>query len=158
MQISYELQTQLEKVIQGLGYEFWGLEMAQEGRRSVLRIYIESPKGIGHQDCQLVSRQLDAFLEVELNQETSFYLEVSSPGADRRLFTLAQCERYLGHGVMLKLMAPIQDRKRYSGVLLRTTETEIELHVDGLGAVSLPFSNVQKANLVPDFSKPKTLQ
>lgn len=158
VQISHELQKQLEKVVQGLGYEFWGMEMAQEGRRPILRFYIESPNGISHQDCQLVSRQVEAFLEVELSEQTSFCLEVSSPGADRRLFNLNQCARYVGCTVLLKLIASVQDRKNYTGVLLRTTQAEIELHVDGVGAVAFSFSNVSRASLVPDFSKSRTVQ
>jgi len=139
----------LEPVITAMGYELLGIEYISQGRHSLLRIYLDKPEGIVVEDCEKVSRQVSAVLDVEDPISGQYTLEVSSPGLDRPLFTLAQCERFVGEQVNLRLHAPHQGRKRFKGLLSAVSDGQIAVEVDG-NVYEIPFDLVEKANLIPD--------
>lgn len=133
-----------------LGYEFVACELVQQGRRSVLRIYIDSEEGVTIRDCEIVSRQLSAILDVEDPFSGRYDLEVSSPGADRLLVTEEHYRRYVGRHIKVKLRQSRNGRRNYSGLLQSISEGNITMVVDGDTFV-LPISEIEKANLVPDI-------
>ncbi|MEQ8206633.1 MAG: ribosome maturation factor RimP, partial [Woeseia sp.] len=93
---SEELSRLLEPAIEGLGYELCDLEAKLGGRDGVLRVFIDKPEGIVLEDCEKVSRQISAILDLEDPLPGQYALEVSSPGLDRRLSKPAHFERFLG--------------------------------------------------------------
>lgn len=145
-----QLQAMLEPAVAALGYELWGLEYLTHGRQAVLRVFIESPNGIGVEDCATVSRQVSAVLDVEDPIPVEYTLEVSSPGMDRPLFTLAQYERYRGELIKLRLRAPFEGRRNFSGELRAIEGDEIVVVVDEHEYL-LPIELIDKANIVPRF-------
>ena len=112
-----QLQAMLAPVVEALGYECWGLEFMSQGRHSLLRIYIDHADGILVEDCEKVSRQISGVLDVEDPISTEYTLEVSSPGMDRPLFTLAQFARHVGELVKIKLRSPYEGRRNFQGLL-----------------------------------------
>ena len=137
----------LEPTVSALGLELWGVEHISQGRYSVLRIYIDSAEGIAIEDCERVSRQVSGILDVEDPIAGEYTLEVSSPGADRRLFTMEQFGRYVGNEVEVKLKTPLEGRRKFKGQLTGATGERITLLVDG-NEYQCPFEAIEKANIV----------
>ena len=137
----------LEPTINALGLELWGVEHVSQGRHSVLRIYIESAEGISIEDCEQVSRQVSAILDVEDPIAGEYTLEVSSPGADRRLFTLEQFEQFTGNEVDVRLKTPLEGRRKFKGQLTGVTGQQISVQVDG-NEFQCPIEAIERANIV----------
>ena len=105
------LTTMLAPAVAACGFELWGLEFFPQGKRSVLRIYIDGSEGITVEGCSAVSHQVSGILDVEDPIAGEYTLEVSSPGWDRPLFTLAHYQRFVASEVSLRLVAPINARR-----------------------------------------------
>jgi ribosome maturation factor RimP len=144
-----ELKSLLEPAINGLGYEFWGLELIR-ARGATLRVYIDRDGGVGLADCEAVSRELSSVLDVHDPIKSGYTLEVSSPGLDRPLFTAAQFEQFAGHQAKVALYEPLNGRRKFDGSILGVDAQSIRFEQDGQ-EVRFEISNVRKANLVPDL-------
>lgn len=130
----------------GLGYEFVGLELMRGGG-TLLRIYIDRPDGIGLDDCEAVSREVGALLDVHDPIKGAYTLEVSSPGLDRPLFTAEHFRRFAGRRARVALEAPLDGRRRFDGSILGVEEDAVRFEQDGQ-EVRLPLADIRKANLV----------
>jgi ribosome maturation factor RimP len=145
----------IEATVVSLGYELVDLERSGGG---LLRVSIDQPSGISVDDCEKVSHQLQHVLTVEnVNYER---LEVSSPGLDRPLKTLAAFERFAGSEATITLKKPLDGRKQYRGVLKAPQGDSIGLEFEGKeGPAVLDFTlaDIDKARLVPhvDFRSRK---
>jgi len=147
------LHEKLLSLINSMGCEFVGGELMPQGGQMILRIYIDGEKGVTLDDCSRVSHQLSAMFDVEGPVQGRYILEVSSPGIDRPLFTLAHYQKHVGQEVKLKLHLPINQRRQYKGVLQQVTGADIHLLVEGIPqAVVVPFSAIDKGNLVTPVS------
>lgn len=147
--INPALQEQLATVVSSMGYELVGCETLPQGRRMVLRVYIDKEGGVTIDDCSQLSRQASAMLDVADPFQSRYNLEVSSPGINRPLFELAHYERYVGQQVKIKLYAPINQRRHYSGTLTKVVGEQVHLLPEGAEQeVVLPFSAIDKANLI----------
>ena len=149
MQVN-RLTELLEPAVKALGFELWGLEYLTSGRHGLLRVYIEHENGIKIEDCEKVSRQISAVLEVEEPNSQNYTLEVSSPGMDRQLFKQDQYLSYCGEGISLKLSTPINNQKKIRGVLTEVSEENIVVNAEGQ-IFTVAFSSIQKAHIVPSF-------
>ncbi len=136
----------MEPLIGRLGYELVDLEHGAGRGSAVVRLYIDRPGGVGIEDCERVSREVSALLDVEDPIPTAYALEVSSPGFDRVLRTRAHFERFAGSRVTVELAAARAGRRRYTGTLLAVGDSGIELEVDG-ERVTLGFAEVARARL-----------
>ena len=136
-------------VVEATGFEFWGLEYLSSGRSAMLRIYIDNDP-ITVEDCEKVSRQVSSLLDVEDLITSEYTLEVSSPGLDRPLYTLAQYERYIGEDVALRLRLPYEGRRKFKGHLNGVEGEDILLIVEDHEFL-FPISSIEKANIVPRF-------
>lgn len=145
-----QLQDMLTPVVEALGYECWGIEFISQGRHSVLRVYIDHEDGVLIDDCEKVSRQLSAVMDVEDPISSEYTLEVSSPGVDRQLFTLEQFARYVGEQVKIKLRSPIEERRNYQGLLRSVEDQDVVVQVDEYEYL-LPIDLIEKANILPTF-------
>ena len=144
------LHELIEPVVEGQGYAFWGLEFLTQGRRSLLRVYIDAEQGITVDDCERVSRQLSAVMDVENPVSNEYTLEVSSPGLDRPLFTLAQYESCVGQVVNIRLRAPFEGRRKYKGVIRGIEGDEVVIVCEGHEFL-FPVDVIEKAHVVPSF-------
>lgn len=143
-----ELMKLLEPAVERLGYELSDLEVKLGGRDGVVRLFIDKPEGVGLEDCETVSRQVSALLDVEDPLPGHYVLEVSSPGLDRRLTKVAHFQRFMGEDIRVTLRFPIEGRKNFRGALRAADEKVIEVEVDG-ESHRLPMATIQSARLIP---------
>ena len=146
---SAELRKLLEPVVSALGFELVGVEFVS-GRRGLLRLYIDSEDGVTIDDCQAVSHQVSGLLDVEDSIQGQYSLEVSSPGLDRPLFRAADFERFAGHEVSLRLVAPVEGRRKFRGVLLGLRDGRVVVQVEEQELV-VALEEIDAARLVPDY-------
>ncbi|PAV26816.1 ribosome maturation factor RimP [Tamilnaduibacter salinus] len=146
-----KLESILTPVIEGLGFECWGIDYRSQGRHSVLRVFIEDAEnGVSVDDCERVSRQISSVLDVEDPIRNEYTLEVSSPGMDRPLFYPHQYEAWAGHRIRLRLRMAFEGRRKFEGRLCGLEDGDVVVQVDDEELV-LPFDSIEKANIVPVF-------
>ena len=148
MNNSVTLITELiDTTIQVLGLDLWGVELLQQGKYSLLRIYIEREEGVTIEDCEKVSRQVSALLDVEDPIAGEYTLEVSSPGVDRPLFSVEQYAKYVGSEVNLKLRRAVDGRRKFKGQIIKVSGDIVGLLVEGT-EYDLEHSEIEKASIV----------
>ena len=147
---SGKLTFLLQPLVEDLGYEFVGLERSSNPKNLALVIYIDTPDGIAVEDCERVSREAAALLDVEDPIPGQYRLEVSSPGLDRPLFTLEHFGQFIGELAQIGLYAPQDGRRKFRGKILGTDEGQVLIDQDGV-EVTLELDNIAKARLVPDY-------
>lgn len=145
-----ELSELLTPAVAAVGFELLGCELLGRGATMVLRVYIDSASGVTIADCARVSPQINACLAVEDPSMSNYTLEVSSPGLERPLFTLAQYVPFIGHKIRIKLQLPINERKQFTGTLEKIENNKVYLLEMG-NSIEIPYASIQKANLVVDF-------
>jgi ribosome maturation factor RimP len=146
-------QSVTEMIEPGLlanGLELVDVEFKKEGPSWVLRIYIDKEGGVTVADCQKVSRLAGDLIEVEEVIEPVYTLEVSSPGLNRVLKKEKDFLKYSGKKIYVQCHAPMDGRKKFTGLLTDFIDQSIHLEVDGQH-YTIPLSLVAKANLVIEF-------
>ena len=145
-----ELGNLLEPAIKALGFRLWGIEYIPQGRHSLLRVYLDKEGGIDIEDCAIASRQISSILDVEDPITGEYTLEVSSPGLDRRLYTLAQYEAFKGSKVKLSLSKPFNGKRRFTGLLCGIEGDEVVVRM-GDEETLFPIEQIDRANVVPEY-------
>lgn len=145
-----QLQALLTPAVESLGYQCWGIEFISQGKHSLLRVYIDHADGIGVEDCEKVSKQVSAILDVEDPIPYEYTLEVSSPGMDRPLFTITQYKMHVGEQVKIKLRSAFEGRRNFEGVLQGVEDEQVILRIDNEEYL-LPCELIEKANIIPHF-------
>jgi ribosome maturation factor RimP len=144
----------LAPTVGSLGLELLGAEYLPSPGGAMLRLYIDVPAGeerqVGIEDCEAVSREVSAQLDVEDPISSHYTLEVSSPGIDRPLFTPAQFQRNAGEHAKVGLKLPQDGRRRLQGRILRAEGDTVVLDVEGT-EFTVAAGNIEKARLVPDW-------
>jgi len=146
----------IERVTSSQGLELWDVEFRGGGKARMLRIFIDKPEGVTHEDCANVSREVGTILDVEDAVPGSYTLEVSSPGLDRRLRNTADYERFTGSLVKLQTREAVENQKHFEGRLTNLQDGRITLEIGGSKkhaprTVEIPLEQVEKANLVPEI-------
>ncbi len=111
--LNEKLLALVEPLLGNLGYELVELEFGGGRGSGTLRVYIDRAEGVGIEDCERVSREISALLDVHDPIPTAYRLEVSTPGLDRVLRTPAHFARFAGARVEVELIAPRDGRRRY---------------------------------------------
>ncbi|GAA5140217.1 ribosome maturation factor RimP [Thalassotalea piscium] len=146
----HKLTDMLRPAVEEVGKELLGVEFISAGKHSILRIFIDHENGINVDDCAEVSRQVGAILDVEDPISTEYSLEISSPGLDRPLFDLPHFQEVVGETINVKVSMPLNGRRKFKGKLVSIENDTLIIKVDG-EEYELVFSNIDKANLVPNF-------
>lgn len=149
--MSHRLYKTLEPVVSDLGYELWHLESVGSGKNATLRLFIDSPNGIGIDDCETVSHEVSVALDVMDDGSSSYQLEVSSPGLDRPLVTAEHFERFTGHWARVNMFAPVAGQRRFKGKIRAVNEQAVELACEDAD-YELPLGDIAKARLEPIFA------
>ena len=137
----------VQPTVEALGLELWGVEHIQQGRYSVLRIFIDSEETVNLTDCERASRQISALLDVEEPISGEYTLEVSSPGLERPLFKLDQFAQFIGDQVKIKTKGPLEGRRKFTGVIECVSEETVSLNVEGK-ILKLEHTEIEKASIV----------
>jgi ribosome maturation factor RimP len=153
-----------ERVAQSSGLEVVDIELLGGGKARMLRIFIDKPDGITHEDCSSFSREAGTIFDVEeAVPGASYLLEVSSPGLDRRLSKPADYQRFTGSLVKLMTRDPVNGNRHFEGRLKAFHDGRLSLELTGRKKskkhqavepgteVEIELANVEKANLVPEF-------
>lgn len=138
-----KIYTDIEKIVLDAGYDLVDIDFLVENKTRILRIYIDSPKGIGLDDCQKVSHLISDYLDEKDPIETSYQLEVSSSGLDRPLKTEKDYQRNLNNRVEVKLYQKINGEKRITGELVSFSKDQIVLRVLE-NELPIDISNISK--------------
>ncbi len=145
-----QLKELLEPVVESMDCQLWGLEYFSQGRHSTVRLYIDAPDGVTLEDCTRVSRQVSSVMDVEDPITGEYSLEVSSPGMDRPLYTLAHFATYAGEQVSIKLRSAFEGRRKFTGLLNGVEDEDVVVVVDD-NEYLLPIELIEKANIIPRF-------
>lgn len=116
------------------------------GKRPLLRIYIYNPEGTSIDDCEWVSKRIGAALDVEDIIESSYILEVSSPGLDRKIRNPHEYEIFKGKSIKVKTSKPIEDRNVFKGVLKGLKDGMVIVEENGKD-ISIPLDEITFAKL-----------
>lgn len=152
-----------ERVAHSSGLVLWELELKGSGANRTLRIFIDKPEGVSHEDCSAYSREAATIFDVEEAVPGGAYvLEVSSPGLDRKLFKPEHFARFTGSLIKFSTRELVNGNRHFEGRLVSFSEGQLTVDLDqvasrkkakaqGAGVVGVAFSNVEKASLVPEF-------
>ena len=146
------VQQMLEPVVESLGYELVLLEFSPSTKSGLLRLYIDAPGGITIDDCERVSREVAAVLDVEDPISSGYRLEVSSPGLDRPLVKPAHFERFVNEQARIQLIAPRDGRRRFVGWIRGFRDGAVQLETSE-GMVAIPLADIDRARLVPEYDR-----
>src|SRR5579864_7322336 len=151
-----------ERVAASLGLEVVEIELRGGGKSRMLRIFIDKPGGVTHEDCASLSREVSTIFDVEdAIPGGSYTLEVSSPGLDRKLSRAADFERFIGSRVKLMTRNPLNGSRHFEGRLETCRDGRLTLALGGNKKpkpgspeppkLEIDLANVEKANLVPEI-------
>jgi ribosome maturation factor RimP len=163
-----DLWRLIEPPIEGAGLELVELQWNREVEGWVMRVFIDRPAGpkvpgaeegresvfepmfVSHEDCEQVSRDLSATLDVADCIHHAYRLEVSSPGIDRPLRRERDFARFAGQEAKIRTTDPVEGRRNFSGVLTGASEGRVQIDCGGR-SYQLPLDMIVRANLVPDW-------
>ncbi len=152
-----------QRVADSSGLELVDVDLRGGGKARTLRIFIDKPGGVTHEDCSNFSREAGTIFDVEEAVPGGTYtLEVSSPGLDRKLLKASDYERFTGSLIKVKTRDPIAGNRHFEGRLKSFSNGQLELELlpdkkkkdetaDSGTHVEIELGNVEKANLVPEF-------
>lgn len=146
-----DLKKIIAEAAESLGYECVAVDIKGGNSRAVLRVYIDAPDGVGHEDCERVSRWIAEYMD-QCEEKGSpwfkdkYFVEVSSPGLERPLFSVEHYRRFAGRQALLSL----RDGRKISGLIESVCGEEklaVVIGVEGTN-VAVPFEEIKHANLV----------
>ncbi len=140
------LWKMIEPIIEPEGIELVDLEFKNENGRWVLRLYVDTAEGITLDECERVSRQVSALMDMEDPIEQAYTLEVSSPGINRVLRKKKDFIRYAGSPVKIKTSKKLSGRRNYKGMLKGVDQSQVRVDVDG-ALYDIPLDEIETARL-----------
>jgi ribosome maturation factor RimP len=158
-----QVRAIVERVASSQGLEVVEVELRGGGKARMLRIFIDKPNGVTHEDCANVSREVGTILDVEDAMPGGPYtLEVSSPGLDRKLSRPADFERFQGSRVKLTTRNEVNGNRHFEGRLERFASGRLTLDLAEARKkfrpkdvttqkLEIDLANIEKANLVPEI-------
>jgi ribosome maturation factor RimP len=149
--VASKLKGLAEKSAAEHGVELVHLELAGTKRNQVVRIFIDKPGGVTVEDCSNVSRSVEAVMDGDDFMPGPYVLEVSSPGLDRELYSLADFRRFAGSNAKARVKDADGKTKSYNGRIVSVEDEEITFEDRSEGEVKFPYSAVAKANLKFDI-------
>ncbi|PIE45227.1 MAG: ribosome maturation factor RimP [Gammaproteobacteria bacterium] len=149
-----ELLTELlHPAVKSIGYELVGVEYHPNSVNALVRVYIDKDGGVDLDDCIAVNEQVSGILDVEDPIPGKYTLEISSPGLDRPLFSIADFEKFLGSQVKIRLSRPIERQRNVKGDIVAVNGSLIRIKEQNGRQVELDFKMIEVARLIPTFDK-----
>jgi ribosome maturation factor RimP len=132
------------------GLELVHVEIAGPEGHPIVRVFIDKPGGVTHEDCSDVSTQIGTVMEVEDFIHSAYTLEVSSPGLERGLYKPADYERFAGSPAKIKTRSAINNQRNFRGLIIGIEDGQVIFDDRTSGRVKLPLAAIVKANLEID--------
>lgn len=148
--MSDHLTSLIEPIVSGMGYELVGVEYVSQNQHPVLRVFIDSARGVLVDDCAKVSHQLSGALAVENPIPGNYQLEISSPGIERPLFKVGDFERFKGSEAVIHLNEAFDSRRKIRGILRGVDAQTVLFEIDGVTRM-IALDQIKKANLSFDM-------
>ncbi|SDJ01148.1 ribosome maturation factor RimP [Salimicrobium halophilum] len=142
-------------ILQDLDAELVDVVFEQEGKNWFLRVFIDKEEGIDIEECGIVSERLSEQLDKEDPIEYPYFLDVSSPGAERPLKKKEDFLKYVGEYVYMKLYEPVDGEKEFEGTLRSFSAdiAEVEIRIKTRRkTLEVPFDKIAKAHLAVTFN------
>lgn len=150
-----ELETKIKKIIEPAikerGVNLDNIELTRMGRKVFLRIFIDRQDRVTIDDCERVSRDIEALLDVEDPIPYSYTLEVSSPGLDRPLRWPEDFKRFLGKMARVITSRPIENQTFFVGEIIDAGDNEMVLLLPRDRKVTIPYKDISRARLEVKF-------
>ena len=147
-----QVRQLLDPILESMGLSLWDLEFHKQGPQWLLRIFIDRESGgVTLGDCETVSRDLSATLDVEDIIVHAYTLEVSSPGLDRTLSKPEHFVRFTGSMVRIKTYQPINEQKVFRGKLRGLVEGTVKVELETEKVIEIPMTGITKASLEVEF-------
>lgn len=140
----------LQPYLEQESFELVDIEYVKEGRSRFLRVYVDKEGGIDIEDCSRISEYLSAMLDEEDPIPEAYFLEVSSPGAERPLKKPKDFYRAIDRHVLVKTYEPLHGMKEFEGTLLAYDESDLTVEAGGK-QYKIPVSKVASARLAIAF-------
>ena len=145
------LRQAVEPLLAAEGMSLVDLQWSRRRQGWVLTLYIEQERGVTLDDCARISRQVGERIEVDNLIDHAYILEVSSPGLDRPLRTLADFARFHEHLVRIVTTMPIQGRSTIIGRLKGVEGQTVVVEAKRVGLVPIPVTQIKHARLEVEF-------
>lgn len=129
--IEERVESLVAKPISDLGYELYDVEYAKEGKDYYLRVFIDKPEGIDLNDCEKVNNAINDLLDEADYIKDQYFLEVSSPGIERKLRKEKHFEENIGKVIEVKLFKPMNKAKSVAGILKAYDKETFTVEVNG---------------------------
>jgi ribosome maturation factor RimP len=137
----------IEPVINAIDIKLDDLELSKMRGKALLRVFIDREGGVTIDDCERVSREVEAVLDVEDPIPCSYVLEVSSPGLDRPLKSPEDFKRFTGRNARVVTRQPVDKQTFFTGSIAAAGDTEIVLLLPQDRQVAIEYKNISKARL-----------
>ena len=135
----------VKPIAEELSYDIYHIEYVKESGEYYLRIYIEKDGGVSLNDCEALSRRVSDVLDEKDPITDAYFLEVSSPGLNRTLFTEEHYKRFIGREVMVKFTKSVDGKKNIKGILKEVNEDSIVVEADQL--INIPKDKIKSVNI-----------
>ena len=135
----------VKPIAEELSYGIYHIEYVKESGEYYLRIYIEKDGGITLSDCEALSRRVSDLMDEKDPIKDPYFLEVSSPGLNRTLFTEEHYKRFIGREVMVKFTKSVDGKKNIKGILKEVNEDSIVVEADQL--INIPKDKIKSVNI-----------
>ena len=145
-----KLKEIIAPIVKSLNYDLYYIEYIIEAGENYLRIYIDSQNGIKLEDCEKVSRKISESLDEFDPIPDAYYLEVSSPGMERGLYTDEHLQRYIDYDISIKLSKLYEGKRILKGKLIQFDLETIIINSEGLN-LSVPRNIISSVNLIAEF-------
>lgn len=130
--IEEKVESLVKDKIEKIGYELYDVIYTKEGSNKILRIVIDSEKGISLDDCEKVNNEIKETIDEANPIEEQYFLEISSPGIERLLRKDWQLKKFKGEEVNIKLFEKDENgKKEYTGTLGDVTENTLDVETEG---------------------------
>ena len=147
-----QVRQLVQQVVENQGYELVEVEFKGAGKSSILRIFIDRAAGISHRDCELVSEQVGTVIDVEDLIPSSYTLEVSSPGLDRKLVKESDYTRFEGKLARIQTRIPLNQQKVFRGRLQGLSGGKVRLELQQGNLLDIPLDVIREARLEIDWA------
>ncbi|MGF7125880.1 ribosome maturation factor RimP [Natronobacillus azotifigens] len=155
MKVTEQTEQLVQPILTEMELQLVDVEFEKEGKSWFLRVFIDKPGGVDIEECGRVSEKLSERLDETDPVTVPYYLEVSSPGAERPLKNPEDFANHIGHNIFVKLYEPISGAKSFEGILTDFDQEIVGIEVKDKARtkkVQIPYNKIAKARLAVTFN------